>query len=357
MFCKTKIFIDKDSLEIIAQDSSIADNYYKNIIEIFRKSADLYIDLSEEELDKIKEPEDLNDTSDIFSFIENRNIPWPIAARDLFETFRSDERKIKTEGNVIYILNIKKEDSNRLRKSLGVWMLSVEEMSDDIFCYSFNKQFNVREISGSSTNGWNNLLKDEVQYLPPSNSFVLSDSNLLTNDILDANKTKHYKGLENLKDLLSVILPDSITIPFYILIMCPEKSEQIGKMKKIISKWVSEIKGLRTYPIIIEFLTTSKTLHSRDLYANNYRIHLDKGFFIFEPWSNKVHTDGISFNKIDIKSFLNSPFDRGDSILDVTLAELDEIKTKYDKFLLQTGDPTSQYPINESDYSKNRILF
>ena len=46
---KTKIYIDKDTLEIIAQDSSISDNYYRKIIEIFRRHADLYLDMNDEE--------------------------------------------------------------------------------------------------------------------------------------------------------------------------------------------------------------------------------------------------------------------------------------------------------------------
>ena len=357
MFCKTKIYIDRDSLEIIAQDSTIADNYYKNVIEIFRRCAEVYIDLSDEELNEIKEPEDLNDTNDIFAFIETRNLPWPIAAKEHFDFFREDSSKVKVEGNIVYILNISKDDSERIRQSLGVWMLSVNEMSDDVFRYVFNKHLNVKEIPGPSTNGWCNLLKDEVPLLPPSNSFVLSDSNLLANDVLDENKAKHYRGLENVKDLLSVILPQSMSIPFYILILCPGRSDQVGKMKKIISKWVEEVKGCRSYPIIIEFLTTSKTLHARDLYANNYRIELDRGFYVFEPWSNKVHTDDMSFNKVDIKSYLSSPFDRGDSVLDIANTELVKIRTKYMKFISQTGDPISQYPISEEFYSKNRILF
>ena len=365
MFQKTKIYIDKTSLEIIAQDSTIADNYYKNIIEIFRRNADMYIDATEEELEQMKEPEDLNDPGDIFTFIERRNLPWPAAASEKFEGFQQsedsqhDEPHIEKNGNVIYILDVKKEIAERIREHYGVWVLSVDEINDDIFSYSFNKHFNRSEVPGKSQNGWENLLASEVTYLPPSNSFVLSDSNLLTNEILDKDKKKHYRGLENVKNLLDVILPAKSDIPFYILVICPAKTEQIGKMKKIIARWIDEVKNLREkrYTIIVEFFITSKTLHSRQLYANNYRIYLDKGFYVFEPWSTKVHLDGESFNKIDIKSYLNSPFDRGDSILDVALAELDEIKKKYDKFLKGTGDPSIVVPLDETEYSKNRILF
>ena len=363
MFKKTKIYIDKTSLEIIAQDSTIADNYYKNIIEIFRSNADMYIDATEEELEQMKEPEDLNDPGDIFTFIERRNLPWPTAASEKFEDFQQsedsqhDEPHIEKNGNVIYILDVKPEFAKNIREHYGVWVLSVDEMNDDIFCYSFNKHFNRPEVRGKSKNGWENLLAGETTYLPPSNSFVLSDSNLLTNEILDADNKKHYRGLENVKDLLDVVLPSKSNIPFYILLISPAKTEQVGKMKKIIARWIDEVKILRNYPIIVEFFITSKTLHSRQLYANNYRIYLDKGFYVFEPWSTKVHLDGESFNKIDIKSYLNSPFDRGDSILDVALAELDEIKKKYNKFLKGTGDPSIVIPLKENEYSKNRILF
>ena len=354
MLSKTKIYIDKDSLEIIAQDSTISDNYYKNIIEIFRRHADLYVNLSTKELNDIKEPSNLENPGDIFTFIVGKSLPWPYSGKDIFDAISQKNNNLEINGSVIYILN-KKEDVKRIRENFGVWALSVEDVNDNIFHFGFNKGLNLAKIPGKSNNGWSNLLSDVVDDLPLSNSFVVSDSNLLTNDILDKNNKKHYCGLENLKDLFSILLPKSLDVPFYILVICPP-TEQIGKMKKIISTWMEEVRKLRTYTIIIEFFTTKKTLHARGVFANNYRIHLDKGFYVFIPWTIKVHVDGDSFNKLDIKSYLHSPFDKGDSLMDVAIMELERISNKYTAYLRNTGDPIIVEPIKEH-YNKNRILF
>lgn len=355
MLSKTKIYIDKDSLEIIAQDSTISDYYYKNIIEIFRRHVELFINLTKEEIEEMKEPSNLEDPGDIFTFIEGKNLPWPTSGKKNFEALYQDNNCPDINGSTIYILN-QKEDVKRIRDNYGVWAIYIEDLNDNIFQVGFNKGLNIREVSGSSKNGWKNLLSSILTDLPLSNSFVVSDSNLLTNDILDENKKKHYRGLVNLKDLFSLILPASSEVPFYILIICPQ-AEQVGKMKKIVSNWMKEIRSLRTYKIVIEFFTTNKTLHARGLYANNYRIHLDKGFYVFIPWTNRVNIDGDSFNKIDIMSYLHSPFDKGDSILDVAIMELERIYKKYDSFLRKTGDPELIESIEEEDYRKNRILF
>lgn len=355
MLSKTKIYIDKDSLEIIAQDSTISDYYYKNIIEIFRRHADLYLDISEQELDSIREPKDLNDPGDIYTFIEGKNLPWPSSAIGNFEALHKSTDNLDINGSIIYILN-KKEDVKKLRESFGVWAIYIEDINDDSFRIGFNKGLNLKEVLGKSSKGWNNLLSGAAKNFPISNSFVVSDSNLLTNDILDDNNVKHYCGLENLKDLLSIILPQSLDIPFYLLVICPP-AEQVGKMKKRISEWILEVKALRKYLIIVEFFITKKTLHDRGLYSNNYRIHLNKGFYVFIPWTCKVHVDGDSFNKIDIKSYLHSPFDEGDSIIDLAIMELNRIAKKYDGFIRNTGDPYIIESIDKGHYCKNRILF
>lgn len=355
MLSKTKIYIDKESLEIIAQDSSISDYYYKNIIEIFRRHADLYLDISDQELDSIREPKDLNDPGDIYTFIEGKNLPWPTSAFDNFEALHNNINNFDINGSVIYILN-KKEDVKKLREDFGVWSFYIEDVNDDSFRVGFNKGLYIKEVLGKTNNGWTNLLSEAAKEFPMSNSFVISDSNLLTNDILDDNNVKHYCGLENLKDLLSIILPQSLEVPFYILVICPP-AEQVGKMKKRITDWILEIKALRKYLIIVEFFITNKTLHDRGVYSNNYRIHLNKGFYVFIPWTCKVHVDGDSFNKIDIKSYLHSPYDEGDSILDLAIMELNRIAKKYDRFIRETGDPYIVVPVDKVHYNKNRILF
>ena len=359
MYKKTKIYIDKDSLETIALDSSKSDYYYKNIIQIFKKQADLYIDATEEDLVSLKEPEDLNDPNNIYLFINAWNLTWPTSANDVFETISNNESNIEKNGNVIFILNISKEKAAKIRNSFGVWILSIDEINDDVFSYSFTKVFDIEEVPGDTNNGWMNLLTEEVKFLPPSNSLVISDSNLLENNKLDKDNVYHYLGLENLKDLLSVILPMNISIPFYILVICPhpKKSYEPGKMKKIILRWIEGIKKLRDYTVIIEFFITNQTLHARGMYSNNYRILLDRGLYVFELRSSKVHVDGDSFGDIKIKTYLSSPFERGDSVLDSANANINRIKKKYAKFLRKTGDPTIIEPLKDEEYSKNRILF
>lgn len=361
MLSKTKIYIDKESLEIIAQDSTISDNYYKNIIEIFRRHADLYLDVSEEELDSIREPKDLNDPGDIYAFIEGKNLPWPSSASGNFEAIKNNENSLDISANIVYILN-KKEDVKKIVK-YGVWAICVDDLSDDIFYYDYTPDLDVDTVPGSAGDGWHNILDDEVSILPPSNSLVVSDSNLLTNTKKHAGTGEnHFCGLVNLKHILDVLLPKNLNVTFYILIVCPPTNKiEEGKMNKIVRRWLKEIRELRQYQIVVEFIITTKTVHSRDLYTNNYQMHLDKGFYVFEPWSKRVHKDGISHNNIRLFTYLSSPFKRGKSDLESAIVDLKIMKQRYEMFLKGTGESRLidmiESPLRQSDYSKNRLLF
>lgn len=362
MLSKTKIYIDKKSLEIIAQDSSISDNYYKNIIEIFRRHADLYLDVSKEELDSIREPQDLNDPGDIYAFIEGKNLPWPSSATNNFAAINDKGNKPDINGSIIYILNNKKE-VKQLREKYGVWAIYIDDINDDIFYYDYTPDLDVESIPGTSENVWQSILSEEEPLLPPSNSIVVSDSNLLTNNMTNkVTGENHFCGLANLKDLLNVLLPHKIDVSYYILIVCPPTSRfEEGKTNKLVRRWLKEIRSLRDYPIVVEFIITTKTVHSRDLYTNNYQIHLDKGFYVFEPWSRRVHKEGASHNNVKFFTYLYSPFKRGKTDLDSAIVDLRLIHKSYDAFLRKTGvskiiDLIDE-PIKSCDFSKNRILF
>lgn len=356
---KVKIYIEKSSLEIIAQNSSNPKVYFRNVIEIFRKYADIYLDTTANDLNMMQNPKDLNDPGDIFTFIQGYGLSWPNAANDKFDALRNNTNQMDINGNVIYILNNITE-IKKFKEKYGVWAILDKDVHDDIFGFSFGKSLNLEKV-GKTNNGWINILSPITNDFPPSNSFVLSDGQLLFNNIIDKNKQKCYCGLENLKELLSIILPNTLDVPFYLLIMCNKIDDP--QMVGIISKWVKDVQKLRKFEIVIEFFTTSKTLHSRDLYANNYRIEVDRGFYVFKlnkvnnSVTNIVNRDGASFNKIDIKTYLSAPFDKGDTILDIALTELDSIKGKYNKFLKNTGDPKIIVAIDPKYYSKNRILF
>ena len=362
MQSKTKIYIDKDSLEIIAQDSTISDNYYKNIIEIFRRHGDLYLDVTEEELDSIREPKDLNDPGDIYTFIEGKIISWPLSAIDNFEAIHEKEKQPDINGNIVYILN-KKEEVKLLREEYGVLAIYIDDLTDDIFYYYFEPDLDKDYVLGNATNGWQCILKEEISFLPPINSIVVSDSNLLTNNKKSsATGENHFCGLENLKDLLSMLLPKDINVSFYILIICPPTSKlEEGKTNKIVKRWIAEIKSLRNYKIVVEFLITTKAVHSRDLYTNNYQIHLDKGFYVFEPWTKRVHKEGVSHNNVKLFTYLYSPFKRGKSDLNSALVDLNLISKMYDAYLRNTGVSRIidliDDPVKSCDLCQNRVLF
>lgn len=357
MLSKTKIYIDKESLEIIAQDSTISNNYYKNIIEIFRTHADLYLDLTDEELESIREPIDFNNPGDIYTFIEGKSLPWPASGCKCFNELNN---KPEINGNVIYILNTK-EDADRLKNTYGVLAVYIKDINDDIFYYEFAPNIDCEKVPVNAGDAWKYIFKDES--LPPSNSMVISDSNLLTNNKINNDTgSNHFCGLVNLKELLNVLLPQSIGIPYYILILCPpSKNLEEGKMRKIVKRWIRDIKQIRPYTIVIEFLITKKTVHSRDVYSNYYRAHFDRGIYVFEPWTNRIHKEGTSHNEIDIYSYLSAPFRRGKSILDSAMVDINIFLDKYKSFLKGIGDPylidIDEAPLKQEDFEKNRILF
>lgn len=357
METKTNIYIDTESLVRIAQDSSISPGYYRSIIEIFRRHANLFIDKSEEEIDEYKNPSDLNDVGDLFNFIEEANsLEWPKSALCTFTEIASDTSNFENYPNSIFILDSPIDYAKKIRCNYGVWVISIREMKDDVFFLKHQKQFKFEVYEGKHANGWDNIF-EEVPQLPPSNSIVISDSNLLTNNYVDRkDHTLRFHGLENLKSILSHILPLECSISFYILVICPPGNNP--NYIEAVKEWVNEVKGLREYTLVVEFLTTSKTLHPRELYSNYYVLNLDRGFYVFKANTNKVNIDGPSFNKLTISTYLHSPFDTGESLLELTHQELESLKDIYGYMLRKTGRAIMHEPIvEESEMSKNRVLF
>lgn len=357
METKTNIYIDTESLVRIAQDSSISPGYYRNIIEIFRRHANLFIDKSEEEIEEYKNPSDLNDVGDLFNFIEEANsLEWPKSALSTFTEIASDMSNYENYPNSIFILDSPIDYAKKIRGNYGVWVVSIQEMQDNIFFLDHGDVFNMRKYEGKHTNGWDNVF-EEVPQLPPSNSIVITDSNLLSNNYVDReDQTLRFHGLENVKSILSHILPLECSISFYILVICPPCNNP--NYIEAVKDWVNEVKGLRDYTLVVEFLTTSKTLHPRELFSNYYRMRLDRGFYVFKANSNIVNINGPSFNDFTISTYLHSPFGSGKSLLTRTNRELNSLKDIYGYMLRNTGETIMHEPkVKESEMSKNRVIF
>ena len=69
--------------------------------------------MNDEELNSLREPKDLNDPGDIYSFIEGKSLPWPSAAIDNFNALHNNNGCPEINGNVIYILSKKLLHSER----------------------------------------------------------------------------------------------------------------------------------------------------------------------------------------------------------------------------------------------------
>lgn len=261
---KITIYLTKDSFEEIV----LFEDHYPNLNCIFRKCATFVLDMTEDELDT-----SLEDIESDFAMFCNSNNIKTIAKKSVLQNMLDNKEELTKNCRSLYIVDVDEQTAKEIQDEHGIIVFSKENINDNIFNQShWRHQFikNTR-TSNDIISEWSDVLKDLVWL--PTNSLVLTD-NYLFNEL----SVSFEDRVENIKGLLSAVLPYNLKVDFHILIAtrhptnCNEQKINcaIGKIKAFLLQQ-------RTYPIKIEYIFY-ETIHQRKI-MTNYNIMVgDKGF-------------------------------------------------------------------------------
>ena len=301
---------------------------------IFRKHADICLNISDEELIA----ESMQGTP-IFEFIMLNGGRSPIALADFFECIYEDTSLISQKPRAAFFLNIEKSVANDLQSKFGVIVQGEENIDDEILNTHFKKVLEKgRNVSSNGKHGWKSVLKFPF---PPSNALVLSDPYLMTANEKVGGDSK-YAGVENLVMLLDSILPVDLNIDYHITIIAEDGNRDDNWRSKVSHLLINELKALRPYQLVVELVFVKhEDLHERIMIMNYINTTCDHGFYVFKVRDGKtVHVR----NKISVNGhFCNVKNILGDVEYDISENELISIKRICDKLSNHLSEQKNSY--------------
>ena len=261
--------------------------------------------------------------SPIHKFFDSYDVPRPVAIGGLTQIYSNPSLAYQLDPFAIWLLNKSDKDLNNFRDFYGVWAINTQFLTDDYFSIKHADEYDKNEeIDGSKNNGWGNFLEQVDKPLPPINSLVLNDRWIVSNTNEKTAKKRGFWGLHNLRDLFNELLPQNLRIPFHILIYCQHPNLDIETTDSIVKEFIQEVKNLRGYEIIIEFVY-STARHKRGLYSNYFLFDAERGFNAFYDRNHKVLNGE---NDLTIEAYLNGPNVSGKNSNDIARSKLSKIK-------------------------------
>lgn len=325
---KLTVYVDYEILEDIALDSE----KYPKLTEIFHRMSNICLNVSESRLNAMQTLTSDGICDPVWQFVQDKDLPTPYA---LDSFFAQDEDDVYLfDPTAIFLLKKTNDQTKRLRDKYGVLVVGENELNDDVLQLNHKKTNGINRkdvFFGTDQNGWNTIFQDvsRIDNIP-LNAAIVSDNYLMKN-----RNGVDFCGTANLLNLFSNILPSHLSVPFHILILCPDCPTVPNKAKQALEQFSADVDQLRDYPIEVEFCLTNKApVHHRRIFTNYYSITCEKGFSLFKvnP-GNKVREDG---NDVRIESYYHDPiYTSGDTAREDAFSDLmilkniykDEIKT------------------------------
>ncbi len=355
------IYAEKTALIDVLEKAFETDGL-ENIVEIFKSHSRIFIDLTDSECDAIFTPDNFDNIDILLTLFNAFDIEKPIALKSYFEQMYEEEDAVVLHSNSYFLRDCSALEAEQMREKYGVWVLSKDEISNRVFeDLSFKDEFEPDTYFGKNDNGWRNIVDINNLRIPPSNSLIISDSFLLSNKVHN-----HILGLANLTQLLDVIIPKKLRIPYYILILSSAKDYEETQMLQRVSEWKEDlIRSLnRVFDIHVEFVFSQRVIHKRIIYMNYCFIGSEKGFKVFMPFSNRVYRDGDQKNSIWAYTYFHDPLRAGRREHQLAYDDIEKARIIYKKARdnYDNGDNTIGQPKFVDSpigtrFSPNRIFY
>ena len=158
-----------------------------------------------------------------------------INGNDLFDEIEKHPETIANYPSSVFILDIDESKARQLQEKYGVIIQVVSHLDDSILTSVLPRKTFPMEEGENATFGWREIFSG-VKDLP-SNSIIINDRNLFTNDEIVKDKDgviidKRLSGVDSIFNILNEALPQKLEVPFHILIICDKTGIEGDGMRK-----------------------------------------------------------------------------------------------------------------------------
>lgn len=252
-----------------------------------------------------------------------------INGNDLFEEIEKHPEAIANYPTSVFILDIDENKARQLQEKYGVIIQAVSHLDDSILTSVLPRKTFSMEEGENAAFGWREIFSG-VKDLP-SNSIIINDRNLFTNDEIVKDKDgvfidKHLFGVDSIFNILNEALPQKLDIPFHVLIVCDKtgiEGDGMRRRKSItVKNVITYLNGLkkhlnRPFPIVMELLAVCPgssffpATHNRRILTNYGLLTFEHKVNAFKGRMNNA-SQLISVNKLfsheNLKTENDPPF-------------------------------------------------
>jgi hypothetical protein len=284
------IYSDKDIFENIISSPSDYPNWNK----IINNHSAVCLDVNEVDLDTELD----NPDSILFLFIQaNAREIDLIPLNNYFQKIYSYPETVIENPTAAYFLNLTDNETFKLREETGMIINNAFKIDDNILFEKVNLEWLADE---EINNNWNSILNPFNNF--PSNSLIINDRNLFTNEESVKGTIKNI-GIDNLIRIFDNLLPHNLKTDYHILILSEQKADIRNKSKcdYISNDLNDKIKELRNYNFQIEIVyyysgtNFFRNTHNRRIYSNYKYGKSENGFASFKIRNSNYTRNDDSF--------------------------------------------------------------
>ncbi|MEO9893101.1 hypothetical protein [Aurantibacter sp.] len=267
-----KLFCSEDILEEIL----LMSEDHLTVFNIIDQFCDVVLNNEEEEIFELIK------VNPLLKALFKRENAGLLADKSKYESLAKEEYKAFL--NDILILDLKESETKNVRDKYGILAFNLEEnfIQDQNYYYGYSI-----DSTKNTLNCWSELFKEKP--LAPLNSAIIIDNFLWS----DVQKYKEEND-DNIYPILNSIIPQSLEVPFHLMIVVQNKGGSLTKSKahSIINKMKKNIISKSGIEISIITQTDTKTFHERAILTNYHYIQSHKGFVAFDDKRIKNETNG-----------------------------------------------------------------
>ena len=256
------------------------DNSNEILEKILANFCDIYVNLTEEEIDamKVENP--------IFKSFMKRDIGTVLPANIDFEN-------IKSNTFTPYLNDLLVLDSNyntkSIREDFGILAVKLDEI-EYLKSLNFHFGYSFEKNKQNDFNTWGEVFS--LKTPEPLNSAIIID-NYLWKDL----ENFHSQNLENLYSIFENLIPKTLKIPFHLSIITSNRDGVYSpKFVEKLNKIIKNLKTTTNIEIEISFSTHTDSvkddIHERVILTNYHYIYSDKGFNVFKDKNIILPTKG-----------------------------------------------------------------
>lgn len=310
-----EVYAERGLFEQIISDEV----FYPNWTNIIANHSTSYLDLSEEDLNEIKEnPGD----GLLDAFINAYGSDCVESGYSFFKDFKENNFTPVSSPFSAYFLNRNDQEITNLSDQFGLLFFN-NKINDKYLVRDFSKKL-IKDTQHSCGHlqGWRAIIKDETYIF---NSILLTDPHIFLNEENAVNL-----GPANIINLLDAIMPQKLNVSMDITIVSSETNKDAekrnsagfsnAKAERLFNILKSGLTNIRKYPINLQLVFTPNVIHDRYVFTNYNSFECKSGFKVFSIVDeSKVKFDN-SFKYYG--NFIRHKPENGDSSFNEVIGEI-----------------------------------